>query len=131
MQIIVKKFFCWSIASPILQIEQAITEFYKRAFSDMIIGHFFHGRSREELTAKQIDFATNMLGGPKRYTGKPLREAHRPFILRTPHFNRRQVIMKDVLEELQLDPQLASQWLQLEEQLRPLIVNASHTCLHG
>lgn len=110
-------------------IRAAITEFYKRAFADMIIGHFFFGKDREDITAKQIDFATAMLGGPRNYRGKPLREAHTPFVLRHPHFNRRQVLMGEVLKDLALDGELAQAWLALEEQLRPLIVN-TQTC-HG
>ena len=32
-------------------IRRAIIEFYKRAFADMMIGHFFFGKNHDELAA--------------------------------------------------------------------------------
>ena len=104
-------------------IEQAITEFYKRAFEDPIIGHFFFQKNREELTAKQIPFAAMMLGSDEhRYQGKPLRHAHQGLGIRRPHFDRRQVLMRDVLEEMKLKPELIDDWLKLENNLRGMIL---------
>lgn len=103
-------------------IEQAITEFYRIAFTDGIIGHFFFDKDQTEITAKQIAFATAMLGGPRLYQGRPLGPIHRGLRIGRPHFDRRQVLMADVLDELQLAPELKREWLALEEQLRPLIM---------
>jgi truncated hemoglobin YjbI len=104
-------------------ITNAITEFYLRAFNDPIIGHFFFNKNRADITAKQIDFATNLLGGPKLYKGMPLEKAHVLLNIRKPHFGRRQVLMGEVLTEMGLDERLKTSWLELEEKLRGLIVN--------
>jgi truncated hemoglobin YjbI len=104
-------------------VRAVITEFYRRAFVDPIIGHFFVSSDIAEITALQIDFARSMLGGPKRYRGKPLAAAHKPFVIRHPHFGRRQVLMAEVLADLHVDPELAKAWLTMEEALRPIIVN--------
>jgi hemoglobin len=112
-----------AIGDPV--VRGVITEFYRRAFEDPIIGHFFFGKDREHITAQQIDFATNMLGGPMRYRGKSLHAAHEPFQIRGPHFARRQVLMRQVLDELtDLPESVKAAWLKLEDQLKPLIVNA-------
>jgi len=103
-------------------IEDALTEFYKRAFVDPIIAHIFFHHDREQITRMQIDFATAMLGGPRRYKGKPLEAAHRSLGIRPPHFARRQRLLAEVFDEYQLDPVLRDAWLRLEEQLRPLIM---------
>lgn len=104
-------------------IERAITEFYKRAFEDPIIGHFFFQKNREELTAKQINFACMMLGSQEhRYQGKPLRQAHQDLGIRKAHFERRQIMMRDVLQEFGLDPELMAGWLKLEDNLRGIIL---------
>lgn len=108
-------------------VSEAITEFYRRAFEDGIIGHFFFGKDREEITAKQISFAASMLGGPRNYQGRPLEPVHRAFDIRRPHFDRRQRLMAEVLNELGLDAELRDEWLALEEQLRPLIVRRTKT----
>ncbi|MFW7379394.1 MAG: truncated hemoglobin [Oligoflexus sp.] len=104
------------------RLQLVITEFYLRAFNDPIIGHFFFHFDREHLTRQQIDFARAMLGGPNRYQGKALRVAHEVFAIRKPHFGRRQVIMREVLDDLAIEPDIADNWLEREEKLRPLIV---------
>lgn len=104
-------------------VRAVITEFYRRAFEDGILAHFFFGKDRAHLTEQQIAFATSMLGGPAGYRGKSLVAAHQPFAIRGPHFARRQVLMRDVLEELGVESGSAEEWLEREEGLRPLIVN--------
>ena len=110
------------------KVEKAITEFYRRAFEDGIIGHFFFQKDREHLTKMQIAFATSALGGPRLYTGKSLVEAHRPVKIRIPHFRRRQILMGEVLDELGLREDLKLRWLEIEESLRPLIMGPMGTC---
>lgn len=110
-------------------IEKAITEFYNRAFSDVIIGHFFLGKDQKHITKQQIDFASSMLGAENiHYKGVPLKKAHTPFLIRPPHFKRRQVIMREVLSEMKLDNSLAEAWLSKEDQLKPLIFSSPFSC---
>ena len=105
-------------------IAKAVAEFYKRAFADVLIGHFFFHSDISHITTQQIDFVSAMLGGPANYKGKPLKPAHKPFAIRPVHFNRRQVIMREVLTDLGLDPKLRESWLATEEQFRQVIINA-------
>jgi hemoglobin len=109
-------------------VERAVAEFYKRAFADVMIGHFFFKSDIHHITSQQIDFVTAMLGGPTRYNGKPLKLAHKPFIIRTVHFNRRQVLMGEVLTDLGLEPRLKDAWLGAEEQFRQVILTESQPC---
>jgi len=111
-------------------IEAAITEFYRRAFVDGIIGHFFVGKDQAAITAQQIDFATALLGGPKNYRGRPLASVHAELQIRPPHFGRRQVLMREVLLEKGLATELCDAWLALEESLRPLILPNAPTSCH-
>ncbi|MEY4630909.1 MAG: hypothetical protein RIQ81_1029 [Pseudomonadota bacterium] len=103
-------------------IEKMVRSFYERAFFDGIIGHFFIGRDHEDLVQKQTAFTTALLGGPSNYRGKPLATAHQDLRIRPPHFGRRQVLMREVLEEFQMPADIIAEWLDLEERLRPLIV---------
>ena len=109
-------------------IREAISRFYDRAFSDLFIGFIFSKFDKNHLIEMQILFATAMLGGPKNYRGKPLKAAHMKLPLKGPHFDRRQVIMREVLEELNLDKKLVDQWMELEEGLRPLIISDKAPC---
>lgn len=103
-------------------IQDVITEFYRRAFTDPIIGFFFFNKDLDEITAKQTDFATAMLGGPKCYKGRPLAPVHALLPIRPAHFGRRQVLMREVLDETRLASDLKEAWLRLEESLKPLIL---------
>ena len=111
------------------RIKSVIRDFYVRAFTDPIIGHFFFGKNHDELVAKQSQFAIALLGGPRSYAGRPLAPVHHGLGIRLPHFGRRQLLMGEVLKEHGIDPHLAYAWLDLEDQLRPLIVeNGQASC---
>jgi truncated hemoglobin YjbI len=106
-------------------ISTVIAEFYELAFTDPIIGHFFFTHDRAELVRKQTIFCSCMLGATHiTYTGKSLQEAHKSLPLRDAHFRRRQVLMAEVLERTSLSPALIAKWLEREEKLKSLIVNA-------
>jgi hemoglobin len=103
-------------------LEAALTEFYVRAFTDGIIGHLFFGHDRAVITRHQIAFATALLGGPRAYRGRALETVHYALAIRPPHFGRRQMLLREVLDEMRLAPALRDAWLAKEEQLRPLIL---------
>jgi len=105
-------------------ITKAVAEFYKRAFADVLIGHFFFNSDINHITSQQITFVSAMLGGPSTYQGKPLKVAHKPFLIRPVHFNRRQVMMREVLTDLGLAENLMEAWLAIEDQFRQVIINA-------
>lgn len=104
-------------------IRKAVDLFYQRAFTDMIIGHFFFGKNHDELAAHQAAFTIAALGGPRLYAGRPLVEAHLGHRIRKPHFDRRRMILREVLEELGLSHHLLEAWLAQEEAFRSLIIN--------
>ena len=104
-------------------ITAAITEFYKRAFCDPIIGHFFFKLDHSSLIKKQINFSSSMLGlKNSAYTGKPLAAVHKKLGIRKPHFLRRMVLMEDVLKDLGLADNLRDMWISKEKKLMDKIV---------
>jgi hemoglobin len=109
-------------------ITSIVRRFYDRVFEDAMIFHFFVDRDKEHLIQMQIEFVTGLLGGPRNYRGKPLRAAHQPLKIRPPHFGRRQVILKETLEEFGLTNDQVEHWLSLERQFKPAIIDSSHTC---
>ena len=108
---------------------EVITAFYDKAFKDPMICHFFFGKNQAHLTKRQISFSSVMLGSKNHsYTGKPLKKAHSGLPLKNPHFDRRQVLMRETLSEHGVCMEIAKKWLELEENLRPLIVNTVVGC---
>ncbi len=111
-------------------IAAVVSEFYQRAFNDVMIGHFFFHHDQAELTAKQVVFTSLMLGAKHlTYSGKTLQEAHRRLPLKEVHFRRRQRILAQVLAESSIPLDLQQQWLDKEEKLKGLVINSSEPCI--
>lgn len=105
-------------------IEQIIDEFYRRAFNDVIIGHFFWGKDHSMLVEKQISFTKAMLGKTtSAYEGQPLKKVHSGLNIRRPHFDRRKMILSETMDDFNLDRHLKKSWLDLEDKLRKLILS--------
>ncbi len=111
-------------------IEAIITRFYSRCLNDPMIQHFFWKLDHEQLSRMQVDFVTGILGGPSTYRGRPLSKIHNGMNIRTPHFMRRQQLLRESMEELGLDGALATSWLELEAKLMPLVLDADSSCRH-
>ena len=104
------------------KIADLLTAFYRRAFVDPIIGHFFFAKDHQRLLEGQIAFSIAMLGGPKRYHGQPLAAIHHPLAIRDAHFNRRSILLQEVFAEFGIDRSIAQAWLAKEQQLRAFII---------
>ena len=110
-------------------VANVVRKFYDKAFFDPMIGHFFFNLDHDYLIKMQTQFTLNMLGVEKNsYEGKPLKNAHSRLPLTNVHFNRRQVLMKEVLAESSVSLKIQEYWLNLEERLRPVIVNSLTNC---
>jgi hemoglobin len=57
-------------------IEAVVDDFYDRLVADEALGPFFEGADMESLRRTQADFLCEAAGGPERYTGPDIREAH-------------------------------------------------------
>ncbi len=106
-------------------VRRCVTIFYQRAFEDPIIGHFFFGLDHAALVEKQFLFTAVLLGS-KRHTpiNRPIGEVHLPLKIRTAHFNRRHVLMLEVLTEEEVQPAYREAWLAREARFRPQVVGS-------
>jgi hemoglobin len=57
-------------------IRAVVDDFYDRLVADDQLGHYFEGAEMETLRRTQTDFLCEAAGGPERYEGAPIREAH-------------------------------------------------------
>lgn len=105
------------------KIVEVITEFYERAFDDVFIGHFFINTEKKHIIETQIKFVSAMLGSNEiHYDGLPIKKVHMPLHIRPPHFHRRQIMMREVLDHCHVAEDLKNAWLQKEEQLKGLVL---------
>jgi hemoglobin len=61
-------------------VNAAVELFYRRVLADGRIARFFEGVDMEDQIAKQKSFLTMAFGGPNKYTGKDMRNAHKRMV---------------------------------------------------
>ncbi len=109
-------------------IESIVTEFYDLVFADVMIGFLFANANKSHLIKHQTDFTLRLLGVDAKYSGRPLKEVHFPLNLKKGQFNRRQVILREVLSASALPKAIQEEWLKKEDLLRPMILRGMTPC---
>jgi len=97
--------------------------FYQRMSEDLLIGYFFDGKNLPHIAEQQKNFLLKAWGIKPSYSGKSPAQAHRdlPEIL-AGHFDRRIVILKEVLESAGFSSQVVKTWTDFEKSFRKQIV---------
>lgn len=85
-------------------IERAVYLFYDKVLADDRVKHFFKNVNTASLAQHQYNFLVTVTGGPGRYSGRTLRDAHRKLVLKyglnDEHFDAIAENLKKTLEEL-------------------------------
>ena len=89
-----------------------------------MVGFFFEGRDLDAIVEGQVALVVAMLGGPARYTGAPLPEAHRSLPLLPWHFDRRHTLLREVLAAEGVDENVSAAWLEADAAWRKAILAA-------
>ena len=102
---------------------QILNQFYERMSKDVLIGYFFANQDLSHIALMQSQFLLKAAGISNEFNGKGPASAH----LHLPpiyegHFDRRLVILREVLQEQGLKPEQIEQWVQFEESFRKMIV---------
>lgn len=105
-------------------IESILREFYRRLSIDRLVGFFFAGRNTHTIAAKQAEFLLHSAGLCPQYTGRSPKDAHKglPPIL-PGHFDRRILILSEVLKEEKLKPEHIETWIEFERRFRKQVVS--------
>ncbi len=114
-----------------------LTDFYDRLYDDLFVGFFFLPHDKTQLIQHQFTYLTNHLGRrPAKgsiapYEGKPMATAHQHIPILAGHFDRRHVILKDTLLTHDVPEHVRIAWLELDQSLRPLILNRGKQAAHA
>ncbi len=100
-----------------------ITVFYDRLFIDPIVGFIFSPHEKTKLIESQISWLNAKLGDRSgTYEGLNLRVAHQNLAITSGQFNRRHLILKELLEEFETPEHVQEEWLNLDRGLFDMIV---------
>lgn len=84
-------------------VDAAVDIFYRHVLSDDRINYWFDDVDMDKQAAKQKAFMTIAFGGPNHYSGKAMREAHKPLVARglnDTHFDAVGECLVKALQEL-------------------------------
>ena len=99
-------------------LRAVIDDFMERVFADIMIGFFFRDTNKARIKELEFQLAAEFLGGPQRYRGRPLAEAHQKHRIMGGQFARRSQILREVLLAHGAPTDVSSAWLAHVESLR-------------
>jgi len=102
-------------------VDAAVDIFYRKVLSDDRISAYFETVDMERQAAKQKAFLTMVFGGPSKYTGKDMRNAHAHLVakgLNDTHFNAVIEHLGATLKELNVPDALIGQMAAIAESTR-------------
>jgi hemoglobin len=95
-----------------------VEDFVDRMVDDVMIGFFFRDVNRTRLKQLEYQHAAEHLGGPVRYEGRALRQAHAKHRIMGGQFARRTQLLRNVLAAHAVPQDIADAWLAHVESLR-------------
>jgi truncated hemoglobin YjbI len=106
------------------KVRAILQALYDQLFVDPMVGFLFEGKDKAHIVEEQVAFTCRFLGGPQRYTGKPLPEAHAALPLLAGHFDRRHHVLATLLEQHGVPDEVKRAWLHIDEGLRTSVLAA-------
>ncbi len=106
------------------RIKEIIRKFYDRLAADVLVGFFFDGKNLDLIAQGQTAFLLKAFGITQSYTGHAPSEAHSalPPILEG-HFDRRLVILDQLLRDEGLNVDERAAWVGFENAFRSAVVS--------
>lgn len=98
-----------------------IHDFVDAMVEDPMIGFFFRGVDRHRLRDKEYEMTARFLGAQIPYTGKGLREAHRPHPIMGGQFDRRRQLLVEAFEAHRVPESIRRTWLEHVDALRSVV----------
>lgn len=106
------------------EIRACLQELYARMRADRMVGFLFEGRDLRAIVEGQVRLVLAMLGANVAYEGPPLPRAHERLPLLPGHFDRRHVLLREVLTERGFDEDAKTAWLEADAAWRKAILAA-------
>ena len=108
------------------RLRDILTSLYERLAADPLVGFFFDGKDLEKVRDGQHAFLMRAFQEVERFHGQHPSVAHRDLapILKG-HFDRRLVILREVLTAAGLDPLDVDAWVKVEEGMRGVVQEGS------
>jgi len=104
-------------------VDAAVDIFYRKVLADPVISDFFDSVDMDRQIGKQKAFLTMAFGGPNKYTGKDMREAHKHMKLKEEHFNAVAGHLQGTLQELNVPQNLIAEVMKIAASTHDDVLN--------
>lgn len=105
-------------------LRRVLQTLYDRLFDDVMVGFLFAGKDKAKLIEHQLWFTARFLGGPSRYEGRSLPDAHAALPILPGHFDRRHHLLREALEEHNVPAAVRDEWLRVDQSLRHAVIKS-------
>jgi truncated hemoglobin YjbI len=105
-------------------VRAVLRTLYDRLFDDLMVGFLFAGKDKEKLIEQQLWFTAKFLGGPSRYEGKSIPDAHASLPLFPAHFDRRHHLLRQALHAHGVPRHVADEWLRVDQSLKTAVLKS-------
>ena len=105
-------------------LRRVLQTLYDRLFDDVMVGFLFAGKDKAKLVEHQLWFTARFLGGPSRYEGRSLPDAHAALPILPGHFDRRHQLLREALEEHRVPAAVRDEWLRVDQSLRHAVIKS-------
>ena len=106
------------------KITLILETFYERMADDPMLMHFFIGKDLKHIAHQQAAFMMNAAGMTPSFQGRGPSTAHVNIApIWQGHFDRRMVLLREVLENAQLAANLIQQWIDFERAFEKIVVS--------
>lgn len=106
-------------------VNASVDRFYERVLADPMLAPFFKDVHMARLKAHQFAFLSQVLGGPRKYSGATMSRAHARLQIEQRHFDAVAVHLVETLRELGVSEDIIAQVAAAVTSLAPEIVNTA------
>ncbi len=108
-------------------IRAAVERFYQRVLADPMLAPFFKDANMPRLKVHQFAFLSQVLGGPRQYSGAAMSRAHARLEIEQRHFDAVALHLVETLRELGISESIIAQVAEAVTPLAGEIVNKAGT----
>jgi hemoglobin len=106
-------------------VNAAVDRFYIRVLADPMLAPFFKGVNMARLKSHQFAFLSQALGGPRKYSGLEMAQAHALLSIEQRHFDAVAGHLVETLRELAVPQNLIDEVVAAVAPLAKQIVNTA------
>lgn len=99
--------------------------FYDKVYAHPWIGQYFKDVDQKVIESQQVDFMAQVLGGPQKYCGKFVPEAHAHMLITEELFVLREKLLLDAMTECDCPVELRDRWLKVDRAFKAKVVKKS------